>query len=478
MQRNIAANVLEINAVYARHSQNVDGFLVLLETMFGLSGLAKNGRTKKRCGASAAMLFVAVAIVPALMYSTVRAFLGSQFGCLVKGASNFAIYRFMNNPLFNWRKVMYCLNRKIAMRDDKGGLLPTALLLDDSLLRKSGRRIEGVSKVHDHCDGKHKTGFKMLTLAFFNGTYTRALDFSLVGELVFKVTRPFRKKRPADSPGTARKMELKKDKITLAAELVRRAVREGFKADYLMFDSWFTCAKLITLCRSLAKGTMHVLAMVKDGTRKYIVGGESLTLGKIRRKLQGAGKPKYCRRFNAYYYEIICEIPEVGRVKIFISKYGRRGKWVAILTTNLKLDYTGAVELYAIRWSIEVLFKECKGLLGLGKCQSNDFDGQIAHSSCVLMQHAMLGSVKNSEEYRTLGELFRHQVEMEGRRILVERLLKLFEEMLGAVANAIEYGRAATLSEVFNAPEYDVFKRSLFGQFCRNGSFAPSRKAA
>ena len=478
MKKNITDKASEINAVHARHSRNVDGFLVLLEKRFGLSALAKQGRATKRRGASVAVLFMVATILPALMYSTVRAFLGSQFACLARTASKFAIHRFMNHPFFNWRNVMYGLNRKIAKRDDKGGTLPTAFILDDTLLGKAGRRIEGISLVHDHCDGRHKKGFKMLALAFFNGTYTRPLDFSLVGEVALKVTRAFRKKRPTDSPGAARKKELQKDKITLAAELIRRAVCEGFKADYLMFDSWYTCAELITLCRRVAGGTMHVLAMVKDGTRKYLVGKERLTLGHMRRKLQEAGKPKHCRKFNAYYYETVCEIPEVGHVKIFFSKLGRRGKWVAILTTNLDLDYTRAFELYAIRWSIEVLFKESKGLLKLGKCQSNDFDGQIAHCSCVLMQHAMLGSVKNSEEYRTLGELFRDQVAKEGRRILVERLLELFEEMLRTVAEAIGHGRAATLPEIFAAPEYGVFKRSLFWQFCQDGSFASGRKAA
>jgi hypothetical protein len=478
MGKNIADKVSEINGVHARHSRDLDGFLALLERAFGLSALAQRGRSRKRRGASVALLFLVVTVVPALMYSTVRAFLASQFACLARTASKFAIHRFMNNPIFNWRKVMYLLNRKIKRRDGTAGALPTALILDDTLLEKAGRRIEGVSLVHDHCDGKHKKGFKLLALAFFNGAYTRTLDFALVAETAFKVTRPFRKQRPAESSGAGRKKELGKDKITLAGELVRRAVREGFKADYLMFDSWYTCAELITLCRRLAKGTMHVLGMVKDGKRKYLLGGKRLTLGEMRKSFQAAGQPKYCRRFNAYYYETVCEIPGAGTVNIFFSKLGRRGKWVAILTTNLRLDYTRAVELYAIRWSIEVLFKESKGLLGLGKCQANDFDAQIAHSSCVLMQHAMLGSVKNAEEYRTLGELFREQVAREGRRILVERLLELFEDMLRTVAAAIGRGGSATLTDIFSAPEYAACMQCLFGQFLHDGGFAPCKKAA
>ena len=37
--------------------------------------------------------------------------------------------------------------------------------------------------------------------------------------------------------------------------------------------------------------------------------------------------------------------------------------------------------LYFQRWSLEVVFKEAKRLLGLGKCQANNFASQIAATS-------------------------------------------------------------------------------------------------
>ena len=36
------------------------------------------------------------------------------------------------------------------------------------------------------------------------------------------------------------------------------------------------------------------------------------------------------------------------------------------------------MEIYSIRWTIEVFFREAKQQLGLGKCKSRDFDAQIA----------------------------------------------------------------------------------------------------
>ncbi|MCH2206917.1 MAG: transposase [Lentisphaerales bacterium] len=39
------------------------------------------------------------------------------------------------------------------------------LVLDDSLIAKSGRKIEGVSKVHDHTSSRWNQGYKFLGLS-------------------------------------------------------------------------------------------------------------------------------------------------------------------------------------------------------------------------------------------------------------------------------------------------------------------------
>jgi IS4 transposase len=48
--------------------------------------------------------------------------------------------------------------------------------------------------------------------------------------------------------------------------------------------------------------------------------------------------------------------------------------------TDLILNYNKALKLYNNRWTIEVIFKELKQYLNFGKCQSNDFDVQVAEA--------------------------------------------------------------------------------------------------
>src|SRR5690606_4633684 len=57
--------------------------------------------------------------------------------------------------------------------------------------------------------------------------------------------------------------------------------------------------------------------------------------------------------------------------------------------------------------ALHKLFKESKQHLGLGKCESQDFDVQIAHTSLCMAQYNILSIAKRFEKYETLGELFR-----------------------------------------------------------------------
>jgi hypothetical protein len=104
------------------------------------------------------------------------------------------------------------------------------------------------------------------------------------------------------------------------------------------------------------------------------VGLKITSISKLKKQRK---KPKRCRKFNYYYHHYITKINGL-KVALFISNRRQNGKWHTLITTDSKLKFLKAIELYNIRWSIEVFFKEAKQLFGLGKCQSTNFDVQIA----------------------------------------------------------------------------------------------------
>ena len=88
------------------------------------------------------------------------------------------------------------------------------------------------------------------------------------------------------------------------------------------------------------------------------------------------------------------------------------------------------IEIYQIRWTVEVFFKEAKQLLGLGKCQSNDFDAQIADTTITLIQHILLTLKYRFEHYETKGALFNQVREDIIECRLNQRLWGLFIELI------------------------------------------------
>ena len=61
------------------------------------------------------------------------------------------------------------------------------------------------------------------------------LDFVSIKDLKAQ----YSKEPPEDSPGSIRAGECDRNKIDIGLEMISRALKEGFKADYVLVDSWF-----------------------------------------------------------------------------------------------------------------------------------------------------------------------------------------------------------------------------------------------
>ncbi len=143
------------------------------------------------------------------------------------------------------------------------------------------------------------------------------------------------------------------------------------------------------------------------------------------------------KRFNLYYIRTVADW-KGQKVVLYFTRRGKRGNWRTIVSTDLKLDFNETVEVYQIRWSIEVFFKESKQMLGLGKSQSNDFDAQIADTTIVMIQYIFLALRNRIERYESLGKLFEGtKAEVIESRIH-ERLIALLIAILDVVATLFE----------------------------------------
>jgi hypothetical protein len=336
-------------------------------------------------------------------------------------------------------------------------------------LEKTGSCIERVSRVFDHVSGQCKLGFKLLLLAFFNGKSTIGYDFTLHREKGKQKNyglseqsrrKQYRKERAKESPAYLRRKETEQSKIQMALSMIRRAWKHGFHASYVLMDSWFTSSEVIKEIRRIAKGAMHVTGLLKVGNQKYSVDGKCLHSKQIILTKERT-QSRYCKKYKSRYIKVRTWVDD-QEVVLFFIRYGKQTRWHLLLSTDISLSFTQTFELYQIRWSIEVVFKETKQYLGLGACQSRDFDAQIADCTLAFITHTILTLHKRFSDYETLGELFR-EVETSLRMLtLWERILPLIAQIIEVLSDITDRSPEELIQRVMDNKEFSQKFECLF----------------
>jgi len=406
---------------------------------FSFSAVCKCLAPLKQKGYSFESIFSILISLPFLGLPTVHSFTGSVLAEHIQARKD-VFYRLKNNTGICWRMILWMFGLKfIKLAGTRGeeSDCPKCLIFDDSFLFKTGRYIEKISRMFDHVSKRFLLGYKLLAMGYWDSTSFIPLVFSLHRERGKNANKPFglkkkeyrkqyRKKREKNTHSWDRVREADSTKIDSALRMFRRAISQGVKVDYVLMDSWFTCEAFVKAVRRVKKQTVHLIGMYKTPKTKFTFNGERLTHSQIRNKL---GNPKRCRKLKLYYKEAMAEYNGVP-IKMFFSRKGSKGKWRVFITTDTSLSFIRMIEIYQIRWTVEVFFKEAKQLLGLGRCQSNDFDARIADTTITMIQYILLTLKFRFEHYETKGALFSHIRDGIIETRLNERLWGLFVELI------------------------------------------------
>jgi len=113
----------------------------------------------------------------------IHSYFSRQFGKLAdRNGSKNPYYDLLGNEYINWRSILYLFARRYLNLSGKiteySGKI-RALIFDDSPIEKSGKKIEAVSKMHDHVTGRYIFGYKLLVCGYWDGGNFIPVDFSL-----------------------------------------------------------------------------------------------------------------------------------------------------------------------------------------------------------------------------------------------------------------------------------------------------------
>jgi hypothetical protein len=365
-----------------------------------------------------------------------------QTGCLEMDDNT--MYRCMNSTKINWKSVVLAFAKQflklVLENGDPNENATKCYVIDDTDIEKTGRTFEGLSKIHSHAKGRYIFGFKLLLLSYWDGKSLIPCGFSLHRENKknnFGLSERQRKKqfdgkRKEEGFFREYREDLDESKPAVAVRMLKQCVKCGILAKYVLMDSWFVSDSMLSEIRRIRKGMLHVIGMCRMDKRKFTVDGNECNSETIVRMNETKvcrngrkGKVRESRKFHSRYMKIGATYKGTP-VNLFYLKYKGCSEWKLLISTDLSLSFVKVMELYRIRWSIEVMFKECKQYLRLGKAQNTDLCGQVSDVALAFATYTILSLYKRFGAYETLGGLFRRAQTETLEKTLCERIMTVF----------------------------------------------------
>ena len=327
-------------------------------------------------------------------------------GSFRESFSKNTFYRFLNSTKTNWLKFTTLLSKAVAdtIEPLTGSDRINAFVVDDSLFeRTSCKKTELGSKVFDHASMRYTKGYRLMTLGWTDGNTFLPINSSLLASSkTSNLIGPQQHYDGRSLAGQRRKLAQMKG-TSVMVELLKTALNAGYKADYVLYDSWFSNPAQLVAVKNLG---LDSIAMIKKSSRiRYEYEGQMLSIKKI------YGICKKRRGRSRYLLSVNVMIGKEQKIpaKIVCVRNKRNKKdWIAFICTNPDLSEEEIIRIYGKRWQIEVFFKTCKSYLNLvGECHSLSYDALTAHVAIVFARYMMLAlEQRKDEDHRTLGEIF------------------------------------------------------------------------
>lgn len=437
---------------------------------FDLSHINKILNKAKTKGISCSIAFRPLFVLPFIGMLNVWCLMKSGYAAMSASKKD-VFYTFLNNPLIDWRRIVYlfaCQYLRIVKNKSLGDRTGevTFMVLDDTLLEKTGKAMEFIGKVFDHSTHSYLLGMKALVLGLWDGTSFLPLDFSIHNEPGNKGLRglskdqlaaQFSKQRADGSPGRLRADEVSACKTTTGLAMIKAAIAKKIIPHYVLADSWFISdgfLKGIKMIAAKAKKTIGVIGLMKSN-RKVAVNGKLVLASQL--PAMHASKAKACRKHKCNYL-VFDVIYKENALRLYFVKMNGQQNWKMLVSTDQQLPFVKAMDYYQVRWSIEVFFKDAKQNLHLGKCQSTDFDAQVASISIAFTNYMVLSLTKRFESYETIGEMFRAFKDTMLQQNIMQRVWKMIVGLLASIIAEIGAEMDAIIVKIINS---DCFMKDL-----------------
>jgi len=399
-----------------------------------------------------------------LNVSSIAVFSRKAMG-LFSGAQKDVLYDLLKREDTNWREFNLQTAKEIYRKDNLCASRIKAFVLDDSVKTRRGKKMEGISSHFDHVTNRHVMGQQVLTLGLATEEVFLPVDSQLyISQVKAKeLIRPYKDGR---SVAAKRYQEATtQGKPEMAAGMMKRAIRSGLEAEYLVADAWFGSKSMIRT--ALDNGVCPILRMKKNkmkyravikGRKKELLDAKELYAHAVKREWKKVrGIP-----WKAVSLEVELDLsedkkkPEWKRVKLlFVRGLKEPGEpavgkkdWALFLTTDTQLSTSKMLEVYALRWGIEVYFKEAKQHLGFLTEQTVSFVSHTASIHLCAIRYLMLVHAKLNTQGARVGDVRANIQDQLDALSFAGRLWQIFRAIISGSLNDFQSSLGCSVEEI------------------------------
>jgi len=400
-----------------------------------------------------------------------------------------ALYDLLNREDLDWRKLQRLTAKKVLNAQGKNQL--SAFVIDDTVKTRRGKKMPGVSSHFDHLTARCVMGQQVVTLGVANDELFVPVDNELfisqskeqAQDDHFKDGRSIAAKRYQQSK--------QQTKPEMVCHMIARAIRGGINADYFLADAWFATKHLL---RMTITHSLIAIVRMKKNTMKYRLTTNGMTHLLCAQALYKQHVKGQWQTLNNAPYQSKSIVVELNltstdkepaqwiKVKLLFVRSVNEAKqqaskhdWALFLTTDHHLDDEKILEVYSLRWGIEVYFKEAKQKLGFLKEQGRHYSAYIASIHLTGLRFCLLLFTQQEEGSARLSEVRNHFEESLTCLSFASKLWGLFKALIAGALN--------DMSSLTSVEKYDVLSKinqtvvDFFTQVMQMDSFTLRQEA-
>lgn len=208
-------------------------------------------------------------------------------------------------------------------------------ILDDSSIKKAGKKFPKQKIHHDHTTNAYYSGMKVLSSIIHQKGKVAAVGSQLVGK--------------------------EDNKLDVAQQEANKLITE-YLVDILLFDSWYCKNPLLE--HLLKRNALFISRVRRDS--KVFVKDREIQLHAYAQQFSHAAYTQIVIHGKSYWAkDLLLDFKAYGKLRVIVSKDSQYGEPIFLVTNAENFSPQFIVKLYLKRFAIEVFFKDAKQFLNL-----------------------------------------------------------------------------------------------------------------